>query len=72
MEDGTQTDAMNPWGVALFRTLRAVEPRTAGEQAAYSKWLDQRLDREAARGARPQLPGLVRRADLVSADVLHD
>jgi hypothetical protein len=52
MEDGTQTDAMNPWGVALFRTLRPVEPRTAAEQAAYSKWLDQRLDREAARAAR--------------------
>src|SRR3954451_19772385 len=29
MQDGTQTDAMNPWGVALFRSLRAVEPRTA-------------------------------------------
>jgi hypothetical protein len=52
MEDGTQTDAMNPWGVALFRSLRTVNPRTASEQAAYSKWLDQRLDREAARGAR--------------------
>jgi hypothetical protein len=52
MQDGTQTDAMNPWGVALFRSLRAVEPRAASEQAAYSKWLDQRLDREAARGAR--------------------
>jgi hypothetical protein len=52
MQDGTQTDAMNPWGVALFRSLRAVEPRSASEQAAYSKWLDQRLDREAARGAR--------------------
>ena len=52
MQDGTQTDAMNPWGVALFRTLRTIEPRTASEQAAYAKWLDQRLDREAARGAR--------------------
>jgi hypothetical protein len=52
MENGTQTDAMNPWGVELFRTLRPVEPRTAAEQAAYSKWLDQRLDREAARSAR--------------------
>lgn len=52
MQDGTQTDAMNPWGVALFRTLRTIEPRTAAEQAAYSKWLDQRLDRESARGAR--------------------
>jgi hypothetical protein len=52
MRDGTQTDAMNPWGVALLRTLRTVDPRTASEQAAYSKWLDQRLDREAARNAR--------------------
>ena len=52
MEEGTQTDSMNPWGVALFRSLRKVEPRTASEQAAYSKWLDQRLDRESARGAR--------------------
>jgi hypothetical protein len=52
MEAGRQTDAMNPWGVALFRTLRGVDPRTASEQAAYGKWLDQRLDREAARSAR--------------------
>jgi hypothetical protein len=52
MEDGTQTDAMNPWGAALFRTLRAVDPKTPSEQAAYSKWLDQRFDREAARNAR--------------------
>jgi hypothetical protein len=52
MQDGTQNDAMNPWGVALFRTLRSVDPRTPAEQAAYAKWLDQRLDREAARSAR--------------------
>jgi hypothetical protein len=52
MREGTQTDAMNPWGVALFRSLREVEPDTASEQAAFSKWLDQRLDREAARNAR--------------------
>jgi hypothetical protein len=52
MENGTQADAMNPWGVALFRTLRAIEPRTASQEAAYSKWLDQRLDRETARGTR--------------------
>src|SRR4051794_8165910 len=52
MQAGTQTDAMNPWGVALFRSLRDVEPRTSSQQTAYSKWLDQRLDREAARGAR--------------------
>jgi hypothetical protein len=52
MQHGTQSDAMNPWGVALFRTLRTINPRTASEQTAYAKWLDQRLDREAARGAR--------------------
>jgi hypothetical protein len=52
MEDGTQTDVMNEWGVALFRTLRAIDPKTPSEQAAYSKWLDQRLERESARGAR--------------------
>jgi len=52
MQDGTQSDAANPWGLELFRTLRTIEPRTAAQQAAYAKWLDQRLDREAARGAR--------------------
>lgn len=52
MRAGTQTSETNPWGQALYRTLRTVEPRTAAEQAAYSKWLDQRLDREAARNAR--------------------
>ena len=52
MQNGTRSDAMNPWGIALFRTLRTIDPRTAPEQAAYAKWLDQRLDREAARAAR--------------------
>lgn len=52
MENGRQTDAVNPWGAALFRTLRTVDPRSVTHQAAYSKWLDQRLDREAARTAR--------------------
>src|SRR3954451_17624706 len=52
MHRGTQTDAMNPWGVALFRSLRNVEPRTPSQQAAYSKWLDQRFDRETARAVR--------------------
>src|SRR5689334_3891483 len=46
MRAGTQTDAMNPWGIALFRTLRTIQPQTPAAQAAYSKWLDQRLDRE--------------------------
>jgi Protein of unknown function (DUF4239) len=49
MRDGTQDDAINPWGVELFRTLQTVEPRTATEQSAYDKWLDQTSTREEAR-----------------------
>jgi amino acid transporter len=52
MEAGTLGEELNPWGVALFRTLRTVEPQTAAEQAAYSKWLDQTSDREDARSDR--------------------
>ena len=52
MQTGTHTSETNPWGLQLYRTLRGIEPRTAAEQAAYAKWLDQRLDREAARSAR--------------------
>ena len=49
MEAGTQGDAINPWGVALFRTLQEVEPSSASEQSAYDKWLEQTSDREEAR-----------------------
>jgi hypothetical protein len=52
MQAGTLGDTVNPWGVATFRTLKTVEPRTASEQAAYAKWLDQRSDRENARADR--------------------
>jgi hypothetical protein len=52
MERGHQPDGLNPWGAELFRTLRGIAPQTASEQAAYGKWLDQRLDRESARSAR--------------------
>jgi hypothetical protein len=52
MEAGTLGDAVNPWGVATFRTLKTVEPRSASEQTAYAKWLDQRSDREDARADR--------------------
>ena len=52
MSAGTLGNAFNPWGVATFRTMQSVEPRTAAEQAAYAKWLDQRLDRESARNDR--------------------
>src|SRR5207253_9011022 len=49
MRAGTLGDSLNPWGVALFRTLKTVEPKTASEQSAYDKWLEQTSTREAAR-----------------------
>jgi hypothetical protein len=52
MTSGTLGNALNPWGVALFRGLRATEPRSASAQAAFSKYLDQRSDREDARADR--------------------
>jgi hypothetical protein len=52
MEDGEGGDTINPWTVALFRTLELVNPESSSEQAAYSKWLDQTSDREQARQDR--------------------
>jgi hypothetical protein len=52
MEDGTLGEGMNEWGATMFHTLQTVEPRTAAEQTAYDKWIDQRTDREAGRSAR--------------------
>ena len=52
MEAGTLGDKANPWGVVTFRILRNAEPRSATEQAAYAKWLDERSDREQARTDR--------------------
>jgi hypothetical protein len=52
MEQGDATDAINPWAVALFRSLKTTEPRTASEQSAYDKWLDQTFAREDARNER--------------------
>jgi len=52
MKNGTAGDAINPWGVALFRSLQTVSPDTPAEEAAYGKWLDQTSDREEARRDR--------------------
>lgn len=62
MESGARHDQINPWGFALFRTLKAASPRTPAEQAAYAKWLDQTSERELARndrihGAEGVIPG---------------
>jgi 4-amino-4-deoxy-L-arabinose transferase-like glycosyltransferase len=52
MESGTEGNAINPWAVAMFQTLRPVEPDVPSEEAAYGKWLDQTSDREAGRMQR--------------------
>jgi amino acid transporter len=52
MRAGTEGDAINPWGVRLFKTLQTVQPRTASQQSAYDKWLDQTSAREEARRDR--------------------
>jgi hypothetical protein len=52
MEDGKGGDSINPWSVALFQSLEVVNPTSATEEAAYSKWLDQTSDREEGRRDR--------------------
>jgi hypothetical protein len=52
MEDGKGGDTINPWAVALFRSVKLTNPTSASEQAAYGKWLDQTSDREEGRRDR--------------------
>jgi hypothetical protein len=52
MRSGGAGNLINPWSIVMFRALQKTEPRTASEQAAYSKWLDQQGDRQSARSDR--------------------
>ena len=52
MDSGTLGNLRNPWSLAMLRTLRTTEPRSASEQTAYGKWFDQRSDRENGRADR--------------------
>jgi hypothetical protein len=52
MAEGKGNDTINPWGAALFLTFKKTDPKTASEQTAYSKFLDQRSDRETGRSDR--------------------
>jgi hypothetical protein len=52
MEAGSGGDTINPWAVALFRSLKLANPASATEEAAYGKWLDQTSDREEGRRDR--------------------
>src|SRR4051794_3411167 len=49
MRDGNVQDAINPWAVVLFRSLKTVDPGGAVQQSAYDKWADQTSAREEAR-----------------------
>jgi len=52
MAAGTLSDSINPWGVAMYRTISTVDPKTVPEQSAYDRWMDQTVDREQARVSR--------------------
>jgi len=52
MGSGSEAASINPWGLAMFRTLASVEPRTASEQSAFDAWLSQTSAREEARRDR--------------------
>jgi hypothetical protein len=52
MENGTIGETINPWSIRLFASLKEARPTASTEDAAYSKWLDQTSDREAARHDR--------------------
>ena len=52
MQTRAETGAVNPWGFAMFKTMKGVQPTTPTEQSAYDKWLDQTSPREEARRDR--------------------
>ena len=47
--NGELGDNVNPWGVAMFRTISDVNPKGDVQQSAYDRWMDQTNDREQAR-----------------------
>jgi Protein of unknown function (DUF4239) len=49
METGRGSETISPWGLSMFRSLQAVQPKTAAEQSAYDSWLAQTSAREEAR-----------------------
>jgi hypothetical protein len=52
MQTRAETGAVNPWGLAMFKTMKGVQPTTPTEQSAYDRWLDQTSTREEARRDR--------------------
>ncbi|MGZ8720324.1 MAG: bestrophin-like domain [Aeromicrobium sp.] len=52
LEAGTLGNGLNPWGAAMFHTIKAADPKSATEQSAYDRWMDQTMAREQARNQR--------------------
>jgi hypothetical protein len=52
MQSGALGNTINPWGAAMFQTIRTVEPKLASQQTAYDKWFDERSAREDGRADR--------------------
>ena len=52
MEDGTLDEQINPWGVAMFRTLDGVTLETPVEESSYDQWLEQTSARQLGRQDR--------------------
>jgi len=62
LNEGNLGNAINPWGAELYRSISTVDPKSATEQSAYDRWMDQTADREQARidrvhGAEGIIPG---------------
>ena len=56
MEAGTLGEDINPWGAAMFGTLRGVELGSVVEETAYGRWQEQTSQREVARQDRSTVP----------------
>ncbi len=75
LNEGSLGNAINPWGAELFRSISTVDPKSATEQSAYDRWMDQTADREQARidrvhGAEGIIPGPLWLALFIIAGVI--
>jgi heme/copper-type cytochrome/quinol oxidase subunit 2 len=52
MQAGTAQEAINPWTIALFKSMKSAAPKTATEQSAYDRFFEQTTLREDARRDR--------------------
>jgi hypothetical protein len=52
MQAGTAGDTINPWAIALFKSMRSAVPKAATEQSAYDRFFEQTTLREDGRRDR--------------------